>query len=58
MLKRSVTSYGERNMTLPFVGTVDPLALVALGFLVVVLVLSGGLFAWISAQGSKARGQR
>ena len=34
---------------------VDPLALTALGFLGVVLVLTLGLFAWLMLQGGKRK---
>lgn len=32
---------------------IDPLALTALGFLVVVLVMTFGLFGWLMTQGGK-----
>ena len=34
----------------------DPLALTALGFLAVVLVLTFGLFGWLMLQGGKRKG--
>ena len=45
-------------MTLPMIGSVDPLAVVALGFLALVLVISLFLFAWISGQARKRPGER
>lgn len=35
--------------------SIDPLALTALGFLVVVLVMTFGLFGWLMTRGGKRR---
>lgn len=45
-------------MSLPLLGSIDPLAIVALAFLAAILVVSSILFMWIRAQGRKGPGQK
>jgi len=42
-------------MTIPMIGEVDPAAIIALGFLAAVLLVSVTLFVWISAHSDKRK---
>jgi hypothetical protein len=54
----AASQFEGRAMSFPGFGSVDPLAVVALGFLAAVLVISLFLFAWITGQARKRAGER